>query len=634
MPYKTKILLFVLLVFSFSFSVAAQNETLTNKEIVALTKAGLGKSLIIQKIEDSKSNFNLSTDELIELKKAGVEEDVISAMFKAKKSSNVSLPVSDDSKSKSESASTDTETNNSDDPVCINATLNKKGTDNFTRNICSLANNIVNGDEGQILEPDDSARQLLELFVGEVAKRNKLFTNAAEEKAAAEDFFLTADKKRTDKQIGSSPNSAGTTSLAVKGGAPSIIGWAVENGAATSSITGNTVTVRVNPYGLLRAIGGRGFLGEGFLTNLKNPKSEETKTQDFLRKFSTSFSFDTIRGNENPTFIVSQQQLSAFSVRYEFINQRTPYSQTAQKKFREFVSQNSKTFNQYDQLIDKLVDQNNGTFKNSALQGWLDETNRKIKAIPNPSKEKVKLIQNQLKPGDENLAEVLKLVDAESTRKYKEAVRLVIQEQLNSFPVDQLLEDPVVKTAFEDFANLTVSYEKQRQNFIKEVNKGTVAAFEYTNNREPVAPDTSNFRFIYENGRFFNNTDFTFNASLTMYNKKPMFTGVKRVRDFQFALQTDTTLENFGDTVVTFAGRYERLNTDVVDPLGVVMPNSKGDVAVGQFKFTIPIADWGIKLPLSLTFANRTDLIKESTVRANFGFTFDLDPIFAKFKPF
>jgi hypothetical protein len=86
----------------------------------------------------------------------------------------------------------------------------------------------------------------------------------------------------------------------------------------------------------------------------------------------------------------------------------------------------------------------------------------------------------------------------------------------------------------------------------------------------------------------------------------------------------------------------EALNPDEVMPElkisvsadGEVTPNSNGDIAVGQIKFTIPIGDLGIRLPLSVTFANRTDLIKESTVRANFGFTFDLDPLFARFNPF
>jgi hypothetical protein len=35
----------------------------------------------------------------------------------------------------------------------------------------------------------------------------------------------------------------------------------------------------------------------------------------------------------------------------------------------------------------------------------------------------------------------------------------------------------------------------------------------------------------------------------------------------------------------------------------------------------------GVKIPLSITASNRTELIKEKDVRASFGFSFDLDPL-------
>ena len=43
----------------------------------------------------------------------------------------------------------------------------------------------------------------------------------------------------------------------------------------------------------------------------------------------------------------------------------------------------------------------------------------------------------------------------------------------------------------------------------------------------------------------------------------------------------------------------------------------------GQLKLAIPIRD-GLDFPLSISFANRSDLINESHVRGRFGFSFDL----------
>jgi hypothetical protein len=48
-----------------------------------------------------------------------------------------------------------------------------------------------------------------------------------------------------------------------------------------------------------------------------------------------------------------------------------------------------------------------------------------------------------------------------------------------------------------------------------------------------------------------------------------------------------------------------------------------------QAKLTIPIFE-GVSLPVSVSIANRTDLIKESTVRGKFGFTFDFAKLLSK----
>lgn len=84
---KTKTLFIALMAFSLvlslNFSIFAQ-EVLKNGDVVSLVKAGLSSSIIINKIRDSKTDFDLSTDALIMLKQAGVPDDVVGAMFNAK----------------------------------------------------------------------------------------------------------------------------------------------------------------------------------------------------------------------------------------------------------------------------------------------------------------------------------------------------------------------------------------------------------------------------------------------------------------------------------------------------------------------------------------------------------------------
>ena len=85
---RNNLLLICLLVFSFILvggtNAFAQDETMTNEEVITLAKAGLNETIIINKIKTSKSSFDLSTDNLIKLKKAGISDNIVTAMLEAK----------------------------------------------------------------------------------------------------------------------------------------------------------------------------------------------------------------------------------------------------------------------------------------------------------------------------------------------------------------------------------------------------------------------------------------------------------------------------------------------------------------------------------------------------------------------
>ena len=79
-------LLFLLIFVSTTF---AQSETLTNAAIVEMTRAGLGVPIILQKIASSGANFDISVKALIELKKAGVQDEVIQAAIEKNRATPV-----------------------------------------------------------------------------------------------------------------------------------------------------------------------------------------------------------------------------------------------------------------------------------------------------------------------------------------------------------------------------------------------------------------------------------------------------------------------------------------------------------------------------------------------------------------
>lgn len=70
------LILFLLVLFTFG-----QTEVLTNKDIILMSSSGLSKSLIIRKIKETEGNYDTTAKALIELKKAGVADDVIELMM-------------------------------------------------------------------------------------------------------------------------------------------------------------------------------------------------------------------------------------------------------------------------------------------------------------------------------------------------------------------------------------------------------------------------------------------------------------------------------------------------------------------------------------------------------------------------
>lgn len=86
-----KSILAVLFLLIFASAVFAQTETLTNTEIVEMTRAGLGKQVILQKISSADGNFDISARALITLKKAGVDDEVIQGLIEKNRATPINV---------------------------------------------------------------------------------------------------------------------------------------------------------------------------------------------------------------------------------------------------------------------------------------------------------------------------------------------------------------------------------------------------------------------------------------------------------------------------------------------------------------------------------------------------------------
>ena len=490
---------------------------------------------------------------------------------------------------------------------CAAILLDPKKFSRADQAVCFLARSIVNrrmanvGSPGIDLNTEDLSFLLPALFAQIIRSTPNLAVDAA-----VKSFVVDVEASRTDKQLGADSRGAGTTSLGVKGGIPQVISWAVENGGGVASVDGTTLTFRLNPVGFIE-----GLSSQGYISSFRN--TEDDLLTKFFRRTSLGFSFDTSRDTDPPTFTGSKRQLSAVSARYNFVNQRDPRSKRYRQKWDDFFQREGIAFTnqQTEQLMKLQMSTVAGDFKNPDLQNWLNATN-------------VSLNGTQIRPTDINKNQAI------------EEVRKIIDQRLGQLPAQTIESDAEVTGALTDFVAAYIPYLAEKKRIMDEISKGTLVTFEYTNYREPNAPDLSNFRFVAEKGTT-GGLDFTANASLTMYNQRPVGPNVQRLRDFDFSANLDKKLDDvmgLGPATLTFAGKYQRLTSNAVAFDGTVLPNTRGDIAAGQIKLTIPIGSSGIKMPFSITFANRTELVRERETRGNFGFTFDLDTLFARFKSF
>jgi hypothetical protein len=394
-----------------------------------------------------------------------------------------------------------------------------------------------------------------------------------------------AENARTDKQVGSNEAQSGTTSLVSKGGIPAVLGFAVENGALTRSVDGTSITFSLNPVGLVSTLAQRGFI---------TSYQTDTSFDRFLRNFALNFSFDASRGNTGGVFTGGGQQLSGLSVRYNLVNRRDPRDRRYTDAFVNLArNQGVAIAGDYRNLI-------NQAFRNPppSVVEWEQKTNEALQRAA---------------PGQE---------------------KSVLQEQINKFPLSDL--PPGVEVTINSLARDLAGFRQARDELLKQVSSALVMTLEYNLERRPGLPDLSNLRFIAEKGPYGGKIDLTFNSSISFFHSQPAGANTNRVHDFRFAGQLDVPFGDVARTgkfLLSFAGRYERLTEDENLPSGGIL-TPKGDIAVGQLKLTIPVRGTAFKIPLSVSFANRTELIQEREVRGNFGFTFDLDSIFAKFNPF
>lgn len=401
--------------------------------------------------------------------------------------------------------------------------------------------------------------------------------------ADSQKFQMDIEEARVDKQVGGAATNSGATTLVSKGSTPSILGYAVEHGALTRMVNGTTITFRGNPVGIIEALGKAGFF-ESY--------SDDDSSTRFLRKLSFAFSFDTTRGDQPGTFTGDLNQLSSWGLRFDIQNKRDPRHHTYAKKWHDLIVGSGQALTQDHADLLLLIK------KGKQLDGWL--ATAQIALAKAKEEEIEKVLEQQL---------------------FVELPKVPLTNE----------EKALVRSLAKNVGDFLVG----RDTLLAAVANGAIVTFEYTNTRKVTDPDLSNFKLIAEGSFFHGRADLTANASVTILNKIPAGAKLDRFQDVDLSGQLDVPLgevQKIGSVVLSFSGKYKHMMQDTMMASGM-MADTKGDMGVGQVKLTIPVKGSGVKIPLSFTFANRTELVKEKFVHGNIGITFDLDSIFGRLKP-
>jgi len=436
---------------------------------------------------------------------------------------------------------------------------------------------------------------------------------------------------RTDEQSGTAGGSSGTTSVVSQGPAAKVLSVAAEYGAITQAVNGQVVTLRGNLAGLPSALVKHDIFPYCVGAETRNDFCVGGSLLSLLRRVSVGVSFDMSRETQTTaiasgaagattqpvTFTANRNDISAVSGRIELWNRRDITSKAFLEKWKALITA------AIDRSSADLLAADGAFYDNLTME-----------------------------PGFEQwrTTHLARLRAAGATRDRQQVVDALANALRDLLT---LTTDRAAVQAQADAAIAAYSRFFLAQDALLDSLNTTVVTIEYANNRPAGQPITTDLRLIADIP-LADRTKLVLNGGVTLYDnpKSIAAAGVARLRDAQIAAELDQSLGESaitGPLVFTLAGYYQYqhspavLNVDPTNPVpGVAFvglsPNANivftttGNIVLGQARLTFTPPGSGIKIPVSVTFANRSELIDKAFWRAQVGVTYDFDALFAAFK--
>lgn len=417
------------------------------------------------------------------------------------------------------------------------------------------------------------------------------------------------EQQRIDKQVDTAAGSSSTTSAVSKGSVPWLFSFAVEHGALTQSVDNNIITLRGNVPNLIKAINAKDYV-ESYR------KYQDNNAANLISRVSFSVSFVANQNGSSTT--KNQNTLAGYSAHIDLYNHRDPRDKKYIADWAEVVRQGlTQLATSVGELHDFLADHHS-----DLLQAWQDRSNGAL----------------------------AELAATSSDEQARAVIKKIADDYVTTFGQ---LED--IRVALDRVTKAMEDYSEQKAKVIDKIESSRILSVEYTNTRQSATtnlpqstgrsltassplPDLSNVNVI-AGLRFVGRSQITFNAGTTLFNSLPKSASSGSVRDWRLSGQIDIPLPEIpqiGKSTLTFSALFLSL---LEEPLGQkvlvngVAESRTGQIGLFQAKFSLPIKGAGVKIPISLTASNRTELIKETDIRGSIGVNLDLDSIFAKPSP-
>jgi hypothetical protein len=442
-------------------------------------------------------------------------------------------------------------------------------------------------------------------------------------------FVARLEGSRADKQTSASTPTAGGTSPVAQGPAARVLSVAADYGVLTQTVSKRVVTVRGNLAGLPTALVQKDIFPYCAGNERLRGYCVEGSALGILKRFSFSVSFDPSRpqalnaqstaaqpaaaDTQPVTFTGNSREISAYGGRVEIWNRR-----------------------------------------NASTPEFADAWKKKVGAALDTASAELLATAGDLVGEVMDLKEYedwrkASLADVRAANKDRAKVAAALTSALTKLVAVASKEIPDFDSRLTGGLNAYSRFFLAQDELIEPIAKKNVLAFEYTHARPALQASTSNYRFIFDHP-FSKKTTLVANAAFTFYDSVPAGqTIVKKYRDAQAGAELDHSLGDvaiLGPAVLSVAAYYQYqhspalLTVDPATPLSGVtfvgLPTdakkvftNTGNIILVQTRLSLVPTGSAVKVPLSITWSNRTELIDKPALRGQIGISYDLDSLFA-----